>query len=343
MQRNEAEIRISILRFIMIFGVVVLHVPPHVPIAEIGPGAFDQLKAFFQSAVFRCSVPVLTVISGYLLFRAGLDRRYGALLRKKLKTLVVPFLAFNLPLVALAFLLQSGGDFAISYQLVPLDAATMLDAAFAFSAAPLNFPLYFLRDLMVLALAAPLLGWCLRHAALPGLAAALLIMLYDLDGPLLLRTEMLVAFYVGGMAALRGWNLHALDRFAWPALLAFLLAAAAMVAGRVENTTWLGLAAPFLVWPAASLLDGTRTGRWLAGMGRYSFFIFLAHSVVLLVAWMAWRHLAGGLPYPLFWAVAPFATVALLVALHRLASRHLGDPFHRLLGARGPAPRAVAG
>lgn len=65
--------RIDLLRFVMIFGIVILHTPQYVNIADVGTGWFDLFKAFFQSAVFRCTVPVLTTISGYLLFKAGFD------------------------------------------------------------------------------------------------------------------------------------------------------------------------------------------------------------------------------------------------------------------------------
>ncbi len=65
--------RIAMLRLLMIIGVVVLHTPPYVSVTEIGPGIFDFIKALFQNAAFRATVPVLTVISGYLLFRSGLD------------------------------------------------------------------------------------------------------------------------------------------------------------------------------------------------------------------------------------------------------------------------------
>lgn len=118
------------MRFGMIFGIVVLHTPLYVPIDEVGPHTFDLIRAFFQNAVFRCTVPVLTVISGYLLFGSGLHSQPRLLVSKKFRALVVPFLMFNLPLVAVVFLLQSYGTLGISYQLVPAKFATMADAAF---------------------------------------------------------------------------------------------------------------------------------------------------------------------------------------------------------------------
>lgn len=326
--------RTSVLRSVMIFGVVVLHVPPHTPIAELDSSAFAWINAFFQSAVFRCAVPVLTTVSGYLLFRSGLHLNFGRLVRKKVRTLMVPFLVFNLPLVALAAVLQAGGGLGISRQLVPFDIGTWLDAAFGLTAPPLNYPLNFLRDLFVLALMAPLLGRLIRHAPLAGAVIVLAVSVANLDGLVILRTEMLVSFYLGGMAALHHWNLKALDRFALPCLALFMVACGFVVEMRMANTAYLGMVAPLLVWPAASLLAGTRFGGWLAQMSRHSFFLYLTHSVVLMAAWVVYQRLGKPIPYPLFWVVTPVLATAVLVAVHALGTRYLAGLFNLVLAAR---------
>lgn len=43
---KEISTRISILRFVMIFGIVILHTPLYVPIDQVGSHAFDMIKAF---------------------------------------------------------------------------------------------------------------------------------------------------------------------------------------------------------------------------------------------------------------------------------------------------------
>lgn len=49
---NEISTRISILRFVMILGIVILHTPLYVPIAQVGSGVFDSIKAFFRVPCF---------------------------------------------------------------------------------------------------------------------------------------------------------------------------------------------------------------------------------------------------------------------------------------------------
>lgn len=277
---DQVRLRIAMLRFLMIFGVVLLHVPPFVPFAELSNEPFALTKAFLQLAVFRCTVPVLTVISGYLLFRSAIDQKPLRLAKKKGKTILLPFLFFNLSLLAVALALYHAAGLSLASGLPPASLRDWLDLGFGYRGSPINYPLNFLRDLLVLMLLAPVLGLFLRRAPWIGLALVFGIFMNNLDGPLLLRDVMAPVFYLGGLAAVRRWNLTVFDRFAWPALVVFLLACCWIVTMRVANTNYLRLVAPFLIWPAAALLAPTAFGRWMAGMSKYSFFVFVAHAPV---------------------------------------------------------------
>lgn len=325
--------RIALLRFVMIFGVIVLHTPAYVPMADVGSGWFDVTKAYFQLAVFRATVPVLTVISGFLLFGACLDQAPARLYRKKAYTILIPFLFFNLALLPFAL----GGELFVGIELSdslwPFDVPTWLDAAFGVSSSPINYPLNFLRDLLVLILLAPLFGWMLRNFAWPGLVLVGVVFFSNFDGLLIRRDLMAVLFYVGGMAAVRGWNLRLLDRHAIACLLVFLLACAGMVAFRVADTTYLRLAAPFLIWPAALLLVGTSFGMWLARMSRYSFFMFLGHAPVLMATSVLYKRYGDAVPYPVYWVLAPFFVTAVLVGVYHLGFAMMPRLFGLLIGA----------
>ncbi|MGF6271994.1 succinoglycan biosynthesis protein ExoH [Massilia sp. UYP11] len=338
--------RIALLRFVMIFGVIMLHTPQYVPMVEVGDGWFDAVKAFFQLAVFRASVPVLTVISGFLLFGAALDRAPARLFNKKARTILLPFLCFSLPLVPLALGAQVFAGIEMSAQLWPFEPMAWLNAALGLTASPVNYPLNFLRDLLALILLAPLFGWLLRNYAWPGLVLVSVVFFNNYDGALVLRDLMAVLFYVGGMAAVRGWNLRLLDRHALLCLVLFVLACAAIVHFRVANTTYLRLVAPFLIWPATAWLVGTRLGPWLVGMSKYSFFMFLAHAPVLLLTWLLYNRYGSALPYPVYWVMAPVLVTAILVAVYRIADVLMPRLFPRLIGAgaraRQPAPAAGA-
>lgn len=322
------------LRYLMIVGIVILHVPPYVPIAEVGSGLFDQIKAFFQNAAFRATVPVLTVISGYLLFQSGLDQRWRKLASKKIRTIVVPFLVFNLGLLAVAYGIQRWFGIAASYQLTPFDARTWLDAAFGLTRSPINYPLNFLRDLIAVMMLAPLMGVLLRKAPWPGLVLVIVVFYNNMDSMFVLRDVMPIMFYIGGLAAVRGWNLQALDRLAWPCLGLFVLACMTIVHLKIANTNYFRFVAPFLIWPAMALLSNTALGRWLRSQSSYSFFIFVAHAPVLLVLAMVYQKLGDGVPYIVFWAGAPLVIVVALTATYRIFMWCFPTAFSAVIGVR---------
>jgi len=220
--------------------------------------------------------------------------------------------------------------------MVPDTPRGWANAAFGVFDSPINYPLNFLRDLIMLMLVAPLFGWMLRHCPWLGLGAVLLVFMNNFDGRFLLRDVMAPVFYLGGLAAVRRWNLCALDRYALPCLALFVGLCAAVVAFRVANTNYLRMAGPFLIWPAAALLSSTAFGAWLARMSKYSFFVFVAHAPVLMATWIVYRPLAKAVPYPVYWLLAPVLTTAVLVVAYRLAMRIAPNAFSALIATAPP-------
>lgn len=322
---NHTSQRIAILRFTMIFGVVVLHTPLYVPIAEIGTDAFSQIKAFFQLAFFRGAVPVLTFISGYLLFQSNLDTKPLKLYAKKARVLLLPFLVFNLGL--LAFVLATG-----IASVKASNTKEWLDVAFGLYGKPINYPLNFLRDMMALMLIAPLLGGLLRENSFIGLAGTIVFFLLDYDGKFILRNDMPVIFYLGAMASFHKWDMQRLDKLALPCLAAFVGLCAAFIHYRMTNNNVLRFAAPLLLWPAASLLQGNVIGKALERMSKYSFFVFLSHAPVLALLWDGYQRMHEPVPYPVFWVVAPVITTAFLIGVYEGLMHVCPSLFRAVLG-----------
>lgn len=321
--------RISFLRYLLICGIVILHVPPYEALPDAGDSLFGLIKAFFSHAVFRTSVPVLTAISGYLLFRSGLDRNWGKLVRKKSKSLLWPLFLFNAVLLPVFYFLQWSGASGVelSTTVYPFNGWAWLDALLGLTGPPLNYPLNFLRDLFVLALLAPAFGWFLRNAPWIGLGLLLVIVLNNLDGSLVLRNTMAINFYVGGLAAVAQWDLRKLDRQA-PVLAAIFLAiCVAVVAFEIEDRKWLAMTAPFIIWPISAVFHDTMIGRWMVRASDTSFFIFLTHSLGLFALWFAYKQFLVALPYPLFWCLAPLVVIGGC----RLAYHGLTRWFHPAL------------
>ena len=306
------SVRINLLRTVLIFGIVVVHIPPAMVEAPPHSDVFGMVKYSFSRALFRAAVPVLTVISGYLLFLRPERLAYRSVAIQKSQRLLWPFLLWNIPFVALLYVIQSRGMLAhdFRFQLYPADLSVLLDAAFAWREGPLNYPLNFLRDLFVLMLAYPLFLWLARIAGWWALPAVWLFFVLNLDGPIINRALMPACFYLGALLAMRKVDLQRLDRF-WPVAIVLLIAASVAVAWfDIRNLTYFKTLAVPLIWIAAAPLAATRPGEWLAGLAGYSFFVFLTHGFAVLALWLVWSHVAPPGAYAIFWVLAPFVVFA---------------------------------
>lgn len=314
----------------MIIGIVILHAPPYQSLREIDDSAFSLVKAFFSHGLFRATVPVLTVISGYLVFYHKLYLDPVKLINRKVISIFIPLVVWNLPVAFGVFLSQKYQLFShhFSAQLYPFELTNWVNALTGALSDPVNYPLNFLRDLFVISLTAPLMWPLINKTPYIGLLLVILVAYFNLDGPLVLRNSMLVNFYFGGLAASQKWDLTALDKYAKWLFLALLLCCAAIVFFRVENRELFRLVAPFLVWPSIGLIINTKLGAWLYRYSECSFFIYLSHSVVLLVSWIAFQNSPFSGVYFVYWLLAPQLTVFLLIFIclkfKKLAPRFSG-------------------
>lgn len=340
---KQVSDRIAMVRFIMIAGVVFVHAAADVQITETGGGLFDYLQDFFNFAVFRATVPLLAMASGYLLFAARADLSPVTLWMKKARTLVLPFLVFNSGAIALFFLLQQRFPQATMYlDLLHASRYQWINAFFSVMETPFNYPLYFVRDLLVLMLLAPLFGWLLRHMPLVGLAIVAGIFYFDYDRYLVMRGTSAIMFYIGGLLAVKKVDLLKLDDQRLPLLLLFVAICVAITVLRIDNINYAAIPGPFLVWPAFKYLAGTRVGQLASKYAKYSFFIFMAHAPLLHIARLLYMHyLSDDIPYGVFWLVAPPAIVAGLILVYDRAMRAAPRVFGLIIGGRGGKPAPV--
>lgn len=333
--------RISMLRIILILSVVFLHLGAPLVQELDRADVLQLLQFFFQDQLGRIAVPTLSMISGYLLFAASLDRTPLTLYRKKARTLLVPFLVFNVAYFALQYAIEYATGWAPLYSITNKTAPQLLNLAFGYADNPLNFALHFLRDLFVLILLAPLFGILIRRLPTIGLMLVFTVFMSDLDGHLVNRNTMAVLFYVGGMAAVWRWDLLKFDRFAPYCLAGLVAVCAAMIHSHTESYVYVYLVSPFLVWPAAALLAGTRIGDWALRHSKYSFFLFLAHVPLIRVAQL----LHGKMAWLPQWAYLALGLVLIPLFLFRIydAANHLmPGTFAFLTGGRNKKDGASA-
>lgn len=336
--------RIDILRLILIIGIVFIHVPfdDHTSPYMANPPPFETMMIWLRDGLFRVGVPCLSLISGYLI---GLKRprSHEALLAKKGRTLVVPFLIFNLSVFFFVLGLQFLGGGTFWPDLTGSDLHDLLDALFSIYDQPINIPLYFLRDLIVCIILYPALAWIVQRAPRGFLLLVVAMMVLDLDTGIILRTRILLAFSLGMALAMHRVDIQRYDRFAVPALTALVCISAGLaflhvvggeyLQGIAQGTEKLAtLTASVLVWFAAAPLAAAKLGHRLAKHARYSFFIFCTHQPILVICAMVQSRLS--LPYPLFFFASAGVALLLGILLFILLERRAPGLLAIMTGAR---------
>lgn len=164
---------ISFLRFPLIVGVVFIHTS--IDVSEID-GQFDQwefvdsVMYFFSQVSPAVCVPLFFFISGFLFFYNSDWGWYIYIgkLKRRIRTLLVPYVIWNLVgfvVLMLRMNLKWAQSLSPSTNIY-IDISTFLNCFFMIapseSTPPFNFPLWFVRDLMVAVISSPLIYWFIK-------------------------------------------------------------------------------------------------------------------------------------------------------------------------------------
>jgi succinoglycan biosynthesis protein ExoH len=335
--------RIAMLRPLLIIAMVFSHLRGlSTDMSDIAPGFFNHFNAFVVHGLGKGTVPTMSLIAGFLLFSMNLDLQACKLFKKKFMTLVVPFVFFNLAYVAYMWFTNVTMNMTRNVEILEaVQKMGWFDLLFGINQYPINGPMHFVRDLIVFVLFAPLLGGIIRTVPVLGLFGMIIIFGFNQDGDLVFRGTSFIVFYIGGMAAIHNWNMTALDKYAKQCAVLFVLICIALMTFKMKDNTILVMAAPFLIWPAASLLTNTRVEAWGMKYSKYSFFVFAAHMPFMEQAWWLVTHQLKFVPYVVYWVFAPLVIMGALVLVYNVSMRYAPTAFNLIIGCRGSKPKRV--
>lgn len=341
--RIQISAAIAISRVLCILGVVYAHAWTGLDGGQLAAAnASDQgiLRWVVMEVLGRSSVPLLSMISGWLVLTAAWSRSYGSFLAGKGRTILVPMLLWN----AIAMLVISGSAVAGLMQApMPQSPLNAADQFFSLTAPnETNVQMAFLRDLFVCMAIAP---WLISLRSSWLAAIMVLAMGWSISGlafPLLLRPAILV-FFVAGMLVRRG----AFEMRVAAIPLAFCFALfAALALAKVDLVALQGpfadrhpalmaaidlalrFAAALFFWRLAWALAGSRAGGAIMRLEPYAFLIFCSHLIFIWIGGPligAWTGPLGSPLYPAFLLAQPLlaaiAAIGLGALLHLLAPR----------------------
>lgn len=341
----EVSRRLSVLRFPLIVGVVFIHAYETTvwlsgyAVAAAGQAAWSQfVRDLVSQSVARVSVPLFFLIAAYLLFFGfdGSGAGYLARLKSRARTLLVPFLFWNLAVVAVFALAQalpwtaplfnSGKPTVAAY-----DAQQWLDALLGLTQPPIAYQFWFIRDLFLLVLATPLVHLAVTRAPVAGGLALGACWLAGI-GVGIPSIEGVFFFYLGAWLGVRRVDLCRVDRFGAVLAAAFV----ALVLADASSKPWVindylhkaaivtGVAAA--LYAAGRVRHGGRFERLLIALSPASFFVFAMHEPALTFARkVTYRLIApetAGATIAVYFAI-PLTLILLLTALYFPLKRRL--------------------
>ena len=200
--------KLKVISFISMVLVVFLHAYNLVVRLKTGPVVLDRgynffIQEFISQGMGRIAVPLFFTISGYLFFLGakGNLAGFGDKIRKRFKTLFIPFLFWSLWSLLLCYLFQLLPPPRIFFanQLVRDYTTTKLLSTIFIH--PIAYQLWFLRDLMIMVLLSPLIFWVVQRLKFLPLFLLMLSWFYNAN-LLLIANEALFFFAFGASLAL---------------------------------------------------------------------------------------------------------------------------------------------
>lgn len=344
---------IRVARIFCMLLLVYAHAQPYTPGVPTTFFSQEGVIYFLRLLLGQGSVPLLSLVSGYLLAHAMSNRRYTDELKNKLFTLIVPLVLWNLVYIAKEAL-------KLGWAGVPA-ASDWPNAVLAISAPPAMMPLYYLRDLFICFLISPLLLGAARKAPVWATMVLLINGVLNTDGSIFINSGVPLFFFGGCLL----WS-HAvpiptdgLPRTAVAVSIVTLVALSlAPIYGyappgwslSLPHSTSYGAAAiglfaasSVVFWHAACMLRTHPLGRVLMRYEPIAFFIFCIHGIVAGVWWATL--VRTGLAESSTAVLVYFISTPLLVLISSVVAIRIGIVapaiLKPLLGGRAPTPAQV--
>jgi len=371
---QQSSQRLNLLRFPAIIGVVYIHAYGTTVISAgttFGLAQTNGLTEFIRNLISqglaRIAVPLFFLMAGYLFFAnfRWSKKTYLHKLRTRLRTLLVPMVFWSCLGLALVALVQA----VPSIQVIPYFIAKddlvaqytpmqYLNAILGLRWYPFAYHFWFIRDLIILVMLAPVIAVILRFAALPYLALVFVcwvggvwplpepVVLGRVFGgwPIMLPAAMgLFFFSAGALCGLKGQSLFAFDRYGSKILILYL---PILLADAFWYQAWFNMylhrvglvvGVAGALYATKLLLPCRRLQQVLISLGGASFFVYAAHEPLLgITRTLAFKYLPLDWPYTmlLLYLAIPLLVMAPLVLLHRLLLAYCPRALAVITGGR---------
>ncbi len=148
---------------------------------------FPTINIYFQNilsqGIARVAVPLFFMISGFLFFKEGIltINLYKKKISSRFFTLLIPYIFWSFFVITIYFILQSIPHTAQYFKNTLIKDLTFIDLITKIFLNPINYPLWFLRDLIYIVLISPIFYFFIKKSPLITLSILLCLWLYGLN------------------------------------------------------------------------------------------------------------------------------------------------------------------
>jgi fucose 4-O-acetylase-like acetyltransferase len=354
---NESSLRLKLLRFPPIIGVIYIHAYGSVIYYQGGSLGSSQLndltnfiRILLSEGVARIAVPLFFLMSGYLFFATfhWSQRTYIRKVVARLRSLLIPFLFWNILALVFFAVVQAIPSTQPYFtgtgkKIMEYGAFDYLNALFGLKGYPIAYHFWFIRDLILLVVLAPVLAVIVRFVPIPFFLLLYVCWVTE-SWPIYMPGAVGVLFFsAGALCGIKGQSLFAFDRFGTAILLLYL---PLLIADVIWYEAWFnvylhrtGLIVGVLATLYATKLILRSQGlcNALVSLGGASFFVYAAHEPLLgILRLLAFKYvpLDGAYTMLILYLGIPVVLMALLVLCHRLLTVFCPRPLSVVTGGR---------
>ncbi len=337
---RDSSLRLDLLRFPLIVGIVFLHTfGIRIGFSGGKPGISHQffiadfIIHFVSQGIARVAVPVFFLMSGYLFFWGFVWSKEGYLnkIKRRIKTLLIPFLFWNI-----ATLLFVGTAQAVPALHSFFSGKNPLISTFGFfdyfnaiiglTQRPIAYQFWFVRDLIILILLAPLIHVVNRYLSLAFLGLVFICWLINVWPVYMPSSEAFLFFSVGGYLASKKKNLFYFDNYG-AIIIILYLAIVTMDVLTIKKSfnpylhnigILLGISAA--LFTTKFIAQSVRLKKAIVGLSSASFFVYAIHAPLLtILKKIALKTIPAGSSSAILvsYFLVPFTIIFLAIAVYR--------------------------
>jgi fucose 4-O-acetylase-like acetyltransferase len=320
---------------------------------------------FLANGIFRFRIPMLFIISGFL-YALHDQKPYKQRTRKRLRTLLAPYLIWSAIGLTLTFVLEifpAGNHLVTDSHIVQIDNTRMLlhdyhwyELIFRWIILPVPYQLWFIRVLLIYNIAYPAIRWCVTNRTVRWIFFSVVILMWlGTMGFVFFEGEGLLFFSIGIWMQKTDFSIEASGRwfrpFWWGLLFIFMAVLKTLLAFRGESYLGGAIYPVLIILHKTVILSGLiccwfgldqlvhwfMDKKWFVWLSSFAFIIYVMHAplvaylinpALLYLEPLAATHLLAFILLPVFIISLSIATGALL--------RRISPGIYSLLtGGRG--------